>query len=218
MTDLEAALDSLVEAGVVVERSDGLVTDESFESTRRIYRDTYGDADTERLTRTVADAFGVDTETARERVTSGDVTREELVAYLSLGSHLDGVDDEELAAMATVLAEIGSGSPVPEAVAELDDEAWPAFLDANPDAVVTVWRHDCVPCEALKEDLDEVLDAVPSGVAVAGIDGTDAPDFRRAFDVDTAPAICGFRDGDLRGTVTGRQSPAAYAERFDEWY
>jgi len=217
--DLDSALNDLIDAGLVEERSDGaLVTADAFESTRRIYRDSYADADDSVVVRTVADVFGVDEATAAARLDDGEVTRDDLIAYLSLRSLLDGVDDERLAAMASLVAELSPGSPVPEAVESLDDDEWEAFLDASPDAIVTVWRHDCSPCTALKEDLDAVLSSLPDHVAAAGVDGESVPNFRRAFDVDTAPAVCCFRDGNLVATVTGRQSPSAYADRFDEVY
>jgi len=229
----EDALDALVDTGIVDERDDGtLVTTDDFEATRRVYRDSYADVDDEVFRRTVADAFGVSESTAAERIDAGDVAREELIAYLSLRSALDSaeprspdsrpqsadaVGDERLATMAALLAEISPGSPVPEALTELDDD-WSAFLDDNPDAVVTVWRHDCAPCEALKANLDAVLSALPDGVAVAGVDGEAVPEFRQEFDVDAAPAICAFRAGDLADVTTGRQSPETYTDRFAAVY
>jgi thiol-disulfide isomerase/thioredoxin len=216
---LEAALDRLIDAGLVDERDDGsLATTAAFEATRRVYRDSYAGVDDAVFRTTVADAFGVSESTAADRIDSGAVTRDDLIAYLSLRSALDSVDDEQLATMASLVVELSPASPVPDAVEELDDDAWRAFLEANPDAVVTVWRHDCAPCEALKTDLDAVLSALPNGVAVAGVDGESVPDFRRAFGVDTAPAVCSFRDGDLEDVTTGRQSPETYAERFADVY
>jgi thiol-disulfide isomerase/thioredoxin len=244
---LEDALDALIDAGFVAERDDGgLVTTDDFEATRRVYRDSYAGVDDAVFRSTVADAFGVRESTAAERIDAGSITREDLIAYLSLRAAFDsegrspsssrtrsgdseasatsrdggdGVgdrtpDDEQLATMATLVAEISPGSPVPDAVPELDDESWPAFLDDHPDAVVTVWRHDCAPCEALKDDLDAVLSALPDTVAVAGVDGESVADFRRTFDVQTAPAVCSFRDGALEDVTTGRQSPDTYADRF----
>jgi len=230
---LEDALDALVDAGLVDERDDGLATTEAFEATRRVYRDTYGAAADAVVRRTVAEVFGVSESVAADRIESGAITRKDLIAYLSLRSELDseerrssdnrtqsddGVGDERLARMATLVTELSPGSPVPTGVTELDDDAWAAFLDDHPDAVVTVWRHDCAPCEALKEDLDAVLSALPDDVAVAGVDGESVPDFRRTFGVDAAPAVCAFRDGGLEDVTTGRQSSETYADRFAAVY
>jgi thiol-disulfide isomerase/thioredoxin len=211
---LDDAIDDLVAAGLVDENDDGLATTEAFEATRRIYRDTYGAADDEAFRRTVADTFGVSDSVAADRIERGAITREDLIAYLSLRSETEGVDDERLATMATLVAELSPESPVPERLPELSDESWPAFLDDHPDAVVTVWRQDCAPCAALKEDLDAVLSALPDGVAVAGVDGESVPEFRRTVGVDAAPAVCSFRAGDLEDVTTGRQSVETYADRF----
>jgi len=215
---LDDALDALVAAGLVDETDDGVATTETFEATRRVYRDTYGAADDAAFRQTVAEAFGVSESVAADRIESGAITREDLIAYLSLRSALPDVDDERLATMATLVAELSPGSPVPETVTELDDDGWSAFLDEHPDAVVTVWRHDCAPCEALKDDLGAVLSALPDGVAVAGVDGESVPDFRRTFGVDAAPAVCSFRGGDLEDVTTGRQPPESYADRFAAVY
>jgi len=216
---LESALDRLVETGVVDERPDGtLVTTEEFEAARRVYRDTYANADDAQFRRTVAETFGVSETSATDRIDDGAVTREDLVVTLSLRAVIDETNEERLAAMATLVGEITPASPVPEGVRELDDEEWTAFLADHADAVVTVWRRDCAPCDALKDELDAVLGALPDGVAVAGVDGESVPDFRRAFDVNTAPAVCCFRDGDLVTTVTGRESPSRYAEAFTDCF
>jgi hypothetical protein len=247
---LEDALDALIDAGLVAERDDGgLVTTDAFESTRRVYRDSYAGVDDAVFRTTVADVFGVSESTAAERIDAGAITRDDLIAYLSLRAEFDSEgstipradgeaadgeasgtpseagdgadaipDDERLATMATLVAELSPGSPVPDAVTQLDDESWPAFLDDHPDAVVTVWRHDCAPCEALKADLDAVLSALPETVAVAGVDGESVPDFRRTFDVHTAPAVCSFRAGDLQDVTTGSQSVDAYVDRFAAVY
>jgi thiol-disulfide isomerase/thioredoxin len=215
----EAALDGLIDAGLIEELPDGtLVATEALESTRRIYRDTYADADEAVIVETLTDLFDIDEATASARFDNGEITREELIAYLTVRSRLDDVGDERLGVMAALAAQISVESPVPDAVAALDDDEWEAFLDDVSDAVITVWRHDCTPCKALKTDLEDVLSALPDNVAVAGVDGEAVPDFRRTFAIDTAPAICCFRDGSLATTIAGRKPPSEYADRFDEVY
>ncbi|WP_248897268.1 thioredoxin family protein [Haloplanus halobius] len=215
---LEAALDRLLETDAVAERDGGtLVTTPAFESARRVYRDSYASVGDDAFRQTVADVFGVDEATAAERIDDGAITRDDLIAYLALQSFLDTAD-EPLAAMASLVVELSPASPVPDSLTELDDEEWRAFLDDHPDAVVTVWRHDCAPCESLKEDLDSLRDALPESVALAGVDGESVPAFRQEFEVDTAPAVCCFVGGTLDAVVTGRQSPETYAEQFDGCY
>jgi thiol-disulfide isomerase/thioredoxin len=219
----EAALDRLVDAGAVDEAEDGtLTTTAAFEDVRRVYHDTYAHMDDEGIYETVSDLFGLTRAEAAEAVEDGGVTVEEVVAYLSARSFLDDrgavPDEATVAVMARLLVEIGPGTPVPDAVPELDDDSYGAFLTDHPDAVITVWKHHCDPCEAMKADLDAVLAAVPDGVAVAGVDGESVPAFRTEFEVDVAPAVLAVRDGELQARLTGRQSPAAIESRFDDVY
>lgn len=212
--DLEAALDRLIAAGAVDEADDGaLTTTGAYEDVRGVYADTYGAADEGAFRSTVAEVFALDRETVDDRVAAGDVTRENLVAYLALQSFLDErPDPATLGAMADIVAQVEPGSPVPDGLLELDDDTYESFLAEHPDALLTVWKRHCAPCEAMKEELDDVLAALPEGVAAAGLDGEAVPAFRRAYEVDAAPTLLFVRDGDLRETLGGRQSPAQVAE------
>jgi hypothetical protein len=218
--DPEATLDRLVELGAVEENEDGtLATTAAFENDRRIYRNTYDYMDREGVADTVADLFGVGRDEARSLLDAGEVTTEDVVAYLAIQSFADEpLGTAEHAMMAELLVRIGPDSPVPEAIEAVEDDAHEAFLDEHPDAVVTVWKHHCDPCEAMKGDLEEILAAMPDGVAVAGLDGAEAGAFRRAFGVDAAPAVLCFRDGSLEALETGRKRPAELAALFETVY
>ncbi len=218
--DPEAALDRLVEAGAVREHPDGgLETTDEFEDVRRIYHDTYGDADRDLFRATIADLFGVDQSTAAEQIAENEVTREQLVAFLAVQSFLeDPPDRATLGVMASLLVEIGPGSPVPDAVEELADDAVRAAVADQESLVVTVWRPYCEPCEAMKADIDEILGAVPEGVPVVGIDGESCPAFVEQYDVEAAPTILGFRNGTVVERLRGRHSPEAVADRLHPAY
>jgi thiol-disulfide isomerase/thioredoxin len=218
--DPEVALDRLVDSGIVDEADDEtLTTTEAYERTRAVYHDTYGDIDEERLTATLSDLFDIDHGTAAAYVAENDVTAADLVAYLSLQSMLDPVPDRPtLATMAALVVEVDPGSPVPDGLEELDDESYEAFLAEHPDAVLTVWKTGCHPCEAMKDDLDEILERVPDGVAVAGLDGESIPSFRLAYGVDSAPAVLAFEGGELADSLSGRRSPFALEQFFSTVY
>jgi thiol-disulfide isomerase/thioredoxin len=218
--DPEAVLDRLVAAGVVDEDDDGtLTTSEAYERTRAVYHDTYGGVDEETLATALADVFDVDDGTATAYVAENDVGPADLVAYLSLQSFLDPVPDRAtLATMAGLVVDIGPGSPVPDQLEELDDGSYEAFLSEHPDAVLTVWKTGCHPCDAMKEELDEILDRVPEEVAVAGLDGESVPSFRLAYDVDAAPSVLAFADGELVESLSGRRSPVALEQFFSVVY
>ncbi|WP_136602154.1 thioredoxin family protein [Salinigranum halophilum] len=214
--DPESALDRLVDEGVVEAHADGsLTTTEAYERTRVVYHDTYGDADEATVVQALSDVFDVDREAVAAYVDEHDVGPADLVAYLSLQSFLDPVPDRELlATMAALVVEVGPGSPVPGQLDELDDDSYEAFLAEHPDAVLTVWKTGCHPCDAMKDDLDEILGRVPDGVAVAGLDGESVPSFRLEYGVDSAPAVLAFSDGTLVESLTGRRSPVALEQFF----
>lgn len=212
----------LLDTGVLVEEDTGLAVSESYDAERGVYHDTYADADDETFHGTLADLFDMTVEEAAERAAELGITREELVAYLSLRGYFKRqapdteVSHDELLHLAAIVAGVSAVSPVPDAMPELGDEDYAAFLEEHPDAVLFVWRLHCEPCDAMKADIDEILDRVPDGVAVAGIDGESVTDFRREFDVDAAPATLTFADGELVECVTGRGTPDQVAALFDE--
>jgi thiol-disulfide isomerase/thioredoxin len=218
--DADALLDTLIEAGVVVEHDDGtLETTPDYEGTRGVYHDTYAAVSESEFRDTLVEVFDLDPETADEEIERQGVTRDELVAFLALRSFLDDPPDTlRLAMLARLVTTIGPASAVPPALREVDDEDYRPFLDEHPDALVTVWKTNCAPCDAMKGDLDEILGAVPEDVAVAGVDGGVVSAFRREFEVNAAPAVLYFRDGTLVEKETGRKTVDELADRFAAIY
>jgi thiol-disulfide isomerase/thioredoxin len=218
--DTDALLDRLLAADVVVEHDDGsLETTPAYEETRSVYHDTYAGVSEETFRDTLVEVFDLDPETADEQIDQQGVTRDELIAFLALRSFLDDPPDQlRLAMLARLTATIGPASAVPPALREVDDEDYESFLADHPDAVVTVWKTGCAPCDAMKADLEGILDAVPDGVAVAGVDGGTVSAFRREFEVNAAPAVLSVRGGDLVDAETGRQTVDELRETFTAVY
>lgn len=219
--DPEARLEFLAEAGVFELRDDTVRTTVSFEDTRSIYADTYGKGQMseDEFVETVADLFDLPEETARERIQAGDVDRHDVVTYLSLQSFLDrSLPVETKALLAEMAASVGIGSPVPEEMRELTDEDFEEFLESAGDAAVFVWKYPCDPCRHMKGELPEVLEALPEHVAVAGVDGDAVTDFRKAYDVDTAPVVLLFRDGEVEARYKGYTPPEVLVDSIDAVY
>lgn len=226
----EARFEFLLDWEILAEHEDGTVTTtESFEYSRGLYADTYGDVDEGTFHRTVAELFGLSESEAATRVEEHGVTREEVVDYLAIRAHLEEIAGEAdvdppelgtgpLALLARMVTEAAPPSPVPDRMRELTDEDYPAFLDEHGDAVVFVWKRDCDPCESMKLDLDETLAALPGGVAVAGVDGEAVRSFRESFDVSSAPTTLVFAGGELVGPQEGYRSPEALAATFAAAY
>lgn len=221
-TDAETLFDALVDSDVLTvdAETDAVTTTSKFEDTRGIYYDTYMSISDADFHQAVADAFGFESKAqAKEQVEALGVTREEFVAYLTLVDELDGsFTIEERSRMASMVVELEPDTPVPEEVETLTDESYEGFLTDHDHAIVTVWKHHCDPCEAMKDDLDAILSEIPSRVAVGGIDGENAPSFRRAYGIDSAPAMVMFENGEFREGFTGRATPERVASACAEVY
>lgn len=217
----DAHIDTLVEAGVLDhdEETDELATTDAFHADLHVYLDTYLSLDEAEFHRSVADAFGLDSpEVAAEHVEENEVSREEFATYLALSARLDGVDTATLAEMAAIVVEVEPKSPVPEAVTPVDDDSYEAFVADNERAIVTVWKRNCSPCEGMKDEIDEILAGLPDDAAVAGLDGEQCPDFCRSQEVNSAPSVVFFEDGEQLDVVSGRTSPGPLADRAAELY
>ncbi|MEF8841046.1 MAG: thioredoxin family protein [Haloarculaceae archaeon] len=226
----EARFEFLLDWEILAEHEDGTVTTtESFEYSRGLYADTYGDVDEATFHRTVAELFDLSESEAATRVEEHGVTREEVVDYLAIRAHVaDKAEQADvappepgtgpLALLARMVTEAAPPSPVPDTMRELTDDDYHAFLDEHGDAVVFVWKRDCDPCESMKLALDETLAALPGGVAVAGVDGEAVRSFRESFDVSSAPTTLVFADGELVGTHEGYRSPEALTAAFAAAY
>jgi thiol-disulfide isomerase/thioredoxin len=219
--DPEARLEYLIEAGVFEVHDDEVQTTVAFEDTRSIYADTYGEGSVpeETFTETVADLFDLSTEAARAQVENEEVSRHDVITYLSLQSFLDrDLPRETLALLAEMATEVGVGSPVPEDMRELTDADYRDFLESAGDAVVFVWKYPCDPCRRMKGELPEVLDRVPDDVAVAGVDGDAVDAVRTNFDVDSAPVVLLFADGEVAARHEGYTPPAIIGNAIDDVY
>lgn len=181
-----------------------------FESARRVYHDSYIDLPEAEYLESVADYFGLDPDEAADRIDELGVTREQFIALLALDSYAEGgYPLTERAHMAMMITDLAPESPVPDAVIELDDGSYGTFLGDHDRAAVTVWKLFCSPCDRMKDEIDATLAAFPDAVAVAGIDGENAPSFRRDFEVEAAPSVLLFEDGECVETLRGYQSPEA---------
>lgn len=215
-TDSEARYEYLVDTGVFTEEAGRVAVTEAFDATRGVYRDSYADASDERFYETLAELFDLSVDEAETQAESLGVTRDELVAYLALRSHLDEPPEPTaLVQLAAMVSDVAPTSPVPDSMPELTDDDYADFLDEHGNVVLFVWKLHCAPCDDMKETLDDVRAVAPDDVTFAGVDGESVVDVRRAFDVDAAPATLTFADGQFVEAVEGRRSPSQLSGMFE---
>jgi len=217
--DPDAGIDYLIDRGVLAEGRTGLVTTTDYEDVRGIYRDSYADADEERFRDTVADVFDLDDTEAADRIEETGVTRDEVVAFLSLRSFLEEPPDQQsLAVLAAIVTEVEPGSAVPRGLPAIADGELEGYLEEHPNAAVILFTHNCDPCREMKADLDEIRAITPAGVSLAGVDGSEAPEIRREYEVEVAPTTLVFRDSELVDRHRGRRRPAQLEQAFAAAY
>lgn len=218
--DPETRLDFLIDASVIdVGDNDSVSATLDFQDTRAIYADTYRDCDEDTFSETLAELFGVSVDEARTRIEETDLTREDVVTYLSLQSHIErDLPQDVLVLLTSMVSGIGIGSVVPDSMPELDDDTYEAFVEEHGDAIVIVWSYPCDPCRSLKEDLPAFRETLPEGVALAGVDGDSVGRLRQEFDVTSAPTLLFFLDGEVADTFEGYLPAEVLAERVEEVY
>lgn len=221
VSDPEARLDYLLEHEVLVESDDGTIaTTQAFQADLEVYEVSYLDVPEETFVETVASVFDLARERAAERIDETGMTRQELATFLALRSYLDDPERsrDELALMAAMVTGVQPASPVPPELTELDDANYEEYVGERGDAVVIVFKRNCAPCDVLKESLPEMTDAAPDGVSFAGIDGEDAPAFRRDYEVSVAPTTLVFSEGDLVERFEGGTPVETLVEAFATVY
>jgi len=220
----ETLVDALFDYEVLVEEDDGTVrTSEAFEHRRSINNDTYLDMDGATLEAAVSDAFDVPEAEAREQLAAEELTPEAFSTFFALKGHVDDLDRAPpepgmLAAMAEVVVEVEPKSPVPPELPTLDDDGYREFIDDARDAVIIVFKRECEPCEATKDNLQAIAAAAPETTAFAGVNAADVPGFLGEFGVEAAPTSLIFADGELAASLRGHRPIDTYQETFAEVY
>lgn len=220
MQDGESLVETLFEEEILTEDRTGAVrTTGEFESTRAVYHDTYGHSADEDFLQAVASTFGLDEAEAEARIESGEVTRRDIVTFLSLKSDVDqSVSVQELAAMTEVVSEVTPESPVPEDLLEVTDDSKASFFAEHPDSVVVTFKHYCEPCKSLAAALDHLRAAVPDHVTWAGANGEEATELCEEHGVEAAPTTLMFRDGELVESKRGWAGPERLIEALQDIY
>lgn len=222
--EAETLVDALFDYEVLIEEEDGTVrTSEVFEHRRSINNDTYLDMDEETLEAAVSDVFDVPAPEVHEQLEAESLTPEAVSTFFALKGHVDELDRDQpdpglLAAMAEVVVEVEPKSPVPPELQTLDDEGYRDFIDDAGDAVIIVFKRECEPCEATKDNLQAIAAAAPDSTVFAGVNAADVPGFLREFEVEAAPTSLIFVDGELAASLRGHRPIDTYQETFAEVY
>ncbi len=196
--DPEELLARLEGAGIVASDGDSVWLTEAFRQERSSARANIADND---------GPSNTDLAAACERVVtdSGD----ELLPTAMAIEWMTDFDAATAAASALALARIEEPpdeAGVPEGFTPIRGEEIEAFLTRNPTAVLYFWGYDCDPCDALKQDFEELQKdgEVPDHVALAAICGEECYDLiRERYQVAVAPTTIFCVDGEPDSRLVG---------------
>ena len=105
--------------------------------------------------------------------------------------------------------------PVGAIVKDLADADLPAFLAANPNAVLDLWAPWCKPCLRISPVLEELSNDYAGKVAFAKVNTDEHPNTLARYQIMGLPAVLVFQDGRRVDHITGFTPKPALRERFD---
>lgn len=196
--DPERLLAVLVDEGVVATADDGLRLVDEFEDDVQRRRERFEALDREEVRGELAAATD-----------SGDVLDAMLdvpsvaASYVAL-SEAAGLTHPQRLRVVSLLDSMIDPPPdegAPEAFLPVSGDHLPFHVAINERSIVYVWRHDCPPCDVVRDDLDDAFETPPDDLALFAVYGPDAATrLQELYDVPGGPATLFF----YRGTVDAR--------------
>lgn len=175
--DAEGLFDRLIESEVVSEAPEGLRLAESFLETVGATEDALeSSADSsDEITAHLDDTGFADRLTA----VAGDDLK--FVAYAcSLADHLpESVSSGEIARITALLEHIDGSFPptegAPNAFFPIHPFQIGTLTALFPRSIVYIWLDDCIPCDTMRADFDDIFEEHPDDLALFAVYGPDDP-------------------------------------------
>ncbi|MFC6988565.1 hypothetical protein ACFQJD_07305 [Haloplanus sp. GCM10025708] len=161
------AVERLIERDVfrAVDDDELRLTD-SFGRTVERRRRTLADRDEDERPQAVADATA-DPETANALAAAGVSDPDFLARYVALRERAADLSPTQAFTLTVVIGQFETERPrdegAPEAFLPVDGEDLVRLVSLHDRCVVYAWREDCPPCDAIREDFDELFADGPPG-------------------------------------------------------
>ncbi|NHN42919.1 thioredoxin family protein [Halorubellus sp. JP-L1] len=197
-------VESLVDADVLVPAEAGEFSlAPAFRQTVESYRD--------QCTRRVLDALETrfDRSIDDSSIDSVDDSAARFAAQLcALGDHLEDVSFEQAVSAGFVVNQVVEGpfreDGVPDGFVPIAGRQLGVVEAVCDRAIVYVWRHDCDPCDTMRETLESLLSGFTDDVARFAIYGPDAARYLHdTYDVQGGPATLFVADGGIESRLYG---------------
>lgn len=200
----EGNLDRLVAAGVIEADEEAVRLADGFRAAVGDRRDELATmAESERRER-LADVFGEGVASALFEPEADHL--DVMAAGLALGEAVEDADEELLTALPVVesLRHAPRAEGAPEAFLPVRGDQVAPFTQLFDRAIVYVWREDCDPCDIMREEFDELLDADEEEIALFAVFGPPyAQHLDETFDVGGGPTTLFFLEGEVDARLMG---------------
>jgi len=205
--DVSEVLDTLVAAGLIEE--DGTTDDLSHTEKWRQLIASEQDRFSEAGTDAYVASLPVDSRHAARLETVADIDQPFLVRFGAVARET-GSEFADILASVVVLDFVENGLPrsegSPDAFLPVRGTQLRTAVRLLDRSFVYAWREDCPPCDAMREQLDELFETPPAGVTFLSVYGPDcARLLAEEFDVPGAPVIMSVVDGEVDARMFGPQ-------------
>jgi thiol-disulfide isomerase/thioredoxin len=203
MSESESILAKLTEYGIVEPSDDGIRVTERLEEEMRRQRRSRSD-------RIEEDIVGLVGELTASRLSDEEKT--ELLAIWDALAVEDGaISDEERRKLLVVVDSLLQSPPAagaPDGFLPIRGNRLAFFAGIYQHSVAYVWKHDCDPCDAMRENLEEVFDDPDTDVMKFAVYGPDSASFLQdTYDVAGAPTLLYLAEGTVDVRLVGLRSP-----------
>jgi len=205
-TTIPESINELFSCGILVQKDEGVKPSEQFEQKRMEYRAMLDDSETLRSVHEEYVSFAPD---------GMDVDAEVVLNALVLDDETSQLDKELCFRIALLLNRFDGKEPVsgiPEGFIPIEGSEIKQYLTEFPTSILYFWREECPPCDQVRTDLEELLDAgnIPDFVGRAAVYGPDSAQLiNDQYDVAAAPTVLFTVDGRIDSRYVGAKPKSA---------
>lgn len=203
--DTEALMSDLLDSGVIETDPDhdGVYLTEPFEKTIQRIRNTSQSEITDGVSPAVFDAH----EETIEGLCEIEGCEEHIgPEFLALAEFMDGAETDRLLNVAVVVNQFTPEFPpadgCPDQFIPIHGDRIDLIARIFRHVIVYVWRHECPPCDLVRQDLDDIV--TESNTPLIAVYGPDwAERLKDRYDVDGGPTTLFFIDGEIDMRLQG---------------